>query len=196
VSDLENNTAGTYYFVFKTGMGWCGVVSSENGVLRIVIGCHSREDILREIMGAFGRSITKIPPKGDIVDEIKRYFSGERVSFNCAIDWSSLSLFQQKVFKAARKIPYGRFESYGSLAKKAGCPNGSRAVGGALARNPLPLVIPCHRIVRGDGGLGGFSAVGGVTLKRTLLRLEGINQPFEKECNKKVRKGSCRSQRI
>jgi methylated-DNA-[protein]-cysteine S-methyltransferase len=111
-----------------------------------------------------------------VIDKIKRYCSGENVSFaGCKMDWSSLSPFQQKVLKPAMKIPYGTVETYGSLARKIGCPRGSRAVGSALAQNPFPLVIPCHRIIRGDGKPGGFSAGGGVVLKKKLLQMEQLS---------------------
>ena len=175
----KDDTSLKSYFVFKTGIGWCGVVSSKKGILRILIGYPSPERILRKIVAEFGRSIAKTPAKGNIADKIKRYFSGEKVSFKCVLDWYSLSPFQKKVFKAVMKVPYGAVESYGSLAKKAGCPKGSRAVGGALARNPFPLVVPCHRVIREDGSLGGFSAGGGIILKKRLLKLEGVGQKFK-----------------
>ena len=173
MSGSKDDTSLKSYFVFKIGIGWCGIVSSKKGILRILIGLPSREMILRQIRAEFGRGITETHAKGNIADKIKRYFSGEKVSFKCVLDWSFLSPFQKKVFKASMKIPYGAVESYGSLAKKAGCPRGSRAVGGALARNPFPLVVPCHRVIRKDGSLGGFSAGGGLELKKKLLKLEG-----------------------
>ena len=90
-----------------------------------------------------------------VIDKIKLYCSGENVSFEgFEMDWSTLSPFQQKVLNAARKIPYGSVATYGSLARKIGCPRGSRAVGNALAKNPFPLVIPCHRIIRGGWKTG------------------------------------------
>lgn len=179
MSSRKDNTVLKSCFVFKTGIGWCGVVSSKKGILRIVIGYSSPERVIKKIRAEFGRGITETPAKGSIADKITRYFSGEKVSFNCVLDWSSLSSFQQKVLKVAKKVPYGAVESYGCLARKAGCPKGSRAVGRALARNPFPLVVPCHRIVRGDGGLGGFSAGGGTPLKKKLLKLEGTDQTFK-----------------
>lgn len=162
------------YSLFKTPVGWCGVVNSERGILRILLGYQKRRHLLKQIVDEFGKNVIKAPTAAKIVETIKRYFSGEKVCFRCALEWSSLSPFQRKVFKAAMKIPYGTIESYGRLARRAGFPNGSRAVGGALSTNPFPLVVPCHRIVREDGGLGGFSAGGGVTLKKKILKLEGI----------------------
>ena len=123
MSGCKDGTSPTSYSIFKTRIGWCGVVSSQNVVLRIVMGYPSRERLLRKIIAEFGNSMVKAPAKGDVADTIKRYFAGERVSFKCMVDWSSLSSFQRKVFKAAMKVPYGAVESYGSLAKKAGCPD-------------------------------------------------------------------------
>jgi methylated-DNA-[protein]-cysteine S-methyltransferase len=179
MSVRKDDAALKSYFVFKTGIGWCGVVSSKKGILRILIGYSSPERVIKKIVAEFGSGITKTPAKGNIADKITRYFSGEKASFKCMLDWSFLSPFQKKVLKVAMKVPYGAVESYGSLAEKAGCPKGSRAVGGALARNPFPLVVPCHRIVRGDGSLGGFSAGGGTQLKKKLLKLEGTDQTFK-----------------
>jgi len=181
VNCKEHDPSPRSYSIFKTTIGWCGVVNSKKGALRILIGYPKREQLMREILDEFGNSIINSPARGNMVEEIKRYLSGEKVFFHCAIDWSSLSPFQRKVFKAARKIPYGTIETYGNLALKAGCPGGARAVGRALSRNPFPLVIPCHRIVRGDGKLGGFSAVGGIRLKRKLLKLGGVNKKFRKK---------------
>jgi len=177
----KNNHLLRSYSIFKTTIGWCGLVNAKKGALRILIGYPKQKQLLMQILHEFGTNVIKAPATGDIVEKIKRYLSGERVFFNCAIDWSYLSPFQRKVFKLAMKVSYGTIERYGNLARKAGCPSGSRAVGRVLSKNPFPLVIPCHRIVRGDGTLGGFSAGGGIKLKRKLLKLEGVNQKFKKE---------------
>jgi methylated-DNA-[protein]-cysteine S-methyltransferase len=166
----------TTYSLFPTAIGWCGVLTAQRGLLRLYVGYAKRDQLLRHILDGVGSPIQKVPATGGVIDKIKRYCSGENVSFaGCKMDWSSLSPFQQKVLKAAMKIPYGTVETYGSLARKIGCPRGSRAVGSALAQNPFPLVIPCHRIIRGDGKSGGFSAGGGVALKNKLLQMEHLS---------------------
>jgi methylated-DNA-[protein]-cysteine S-methyltransferase len=91
------------------------------------------------------------------------------------MDWSSLTPFQHKVLKETMKIPYGTVTTYGNLSLKIRCPGGFRAVGNALAKNPFPLLVPCHRIVRSDGKIGGFSAGRGKKLKEKLLRMEQSN---------------------
>jgi len=175
MSGKEYDTPLILYSIFKTKIGWCGLLRSEKGILRLFIGCPKREQLLKQILHDFGNSVVKAPATGEIINRIKRYCSGEKVIFDkCVVDWSLLTPFQQRVFKEAMKIPCGAVETYSGLARKSGCPNGSRAVGNALAKNPFPLVVPCHRIIRGDGRLGGFSAWGGITLKEKLLKLEGV----------------------
>ena len=100
------------------------------------------------------------------------YFEGKRARFPIEIDLSSVPPFYRSVLEACRRIPYGQTASYADLARAVGKPNAARAVGGAMARNPLPLVVPCHRVLRADGSIGGFSSAHGVDEKIRLLRLE------------------------
>jgi len=179
MSSMKCTTTLVSCAIFQTKIGWCAVVATGKAVLRIVIGFSEREQLLKQILKEFGSAIEKKPARMSITGEMKQYFSGKEVFLNCAMDWSSLSPFQQKVYKAAMKVPYGTVDTYGNLARRIGCPKGARAVGGALAKNPFPLVVPCHRIVRGDGSLGGFSARGGSVLKKKLLRLERVNRRFK-----------------
>ena len=164
------------YSLFSTSIGWCGVLTAQRGLLRVYAGYAKRTQLLEKIFDGAGSRTKKVSATGRVIDTIKRYCSGENVSFaGCHMHWSPLTPFQQTVLKAALKIPYGSVETYGSLARKIGCPRGSRAVGNALAKNPFPLVIPCHRVIRGDGKPGGFSAVGGVVLKKKLLQMEQLS---------------------
>jgi len=103
---------------------------------------------------------------------LRDYLQGRKVSFPEALDLRGTTPFQQAVWKQTAAIPYGEVRSYGWLAEKIGEPRAARAVGRALALNPLPILIPCHRVVRKNGGLGGFSA--GLGWKRRLLELEGV----------------------
>jgi O-6-methylguanine DNA methyltransferase len=102
--------------------------------------------------------------------ELRDYFAGRLMSFSVACDISELSPFTQNVLRAAAKIPYGQVRSYKWLAGRLGKPKAARAVGNALARNPLPIILPCHRVVRGDGSIGPF--VLGSGWKKRLLELE------------------------
>jgi methylated-DNA-[protein]-cysteine S-methyltransferase len=104
---------------------------------------------------------------------LRRYFDGEEVLLDIPIDLSGLRDFTKRVLEETRKIPYGKIASYGMIAGRLGYPNAARAVGQALKRNPIPVVIPCHRIVRGDGSLGGFDM--GLDTKVRLLSIEGLH---------------------
>ncbi len=108
----------------------------------------------------------------DFPRQLRDYFAGRRVAFDVDVDLTGLTSFQQRVLEACARVDYGERVSYGELARRVGRPNAARAVGGALARNPVPLAVPCHRVVAGDGSLGGFSAEQGLALKRKLLELE------------------------
>ncbi len=104
--------------------------------------------------------------------EFRNYLAGKRVLFTCQLDLTGSTPFQRLVWLKTREIPYGDSRSYAWLASAINNPKASRAVGQALGRNPLPIVIPCHRVLASDGTLGGFS--GGLDIKHRLLRLEGI----------------------
>ena len=108
----------------------------------------------------------------DVEQQTQAYFRGERMKFSIAVDLSELPAFTASVLEASRRIPYGATATYGELAQRLGKPGAARAVGQAMGRNPVPIVVPCHRVV-GCSGLGGFSADEGVDLKRRLLALEG-----------------------
>ncbi len=108
-----------------------------------------------------------------LASDVRHYFLGRVPSFDTPIDIASMTPFRQCVLEACRRVPYGQTASYQDLARAVGRPAATRAVGSTMAHNPIPLIIPCHRIVRSDGSLGGFSAADGVSLKRRMLRLEG-----------------------
>lgn len=163
--------------VFKTAIGWCGMVMARRKIIRLCIGYTEPRLLIKDITDEFGGEVSMNHPRGGVVEKIKRYCLGENVSLTgVSMDWSPLTAFQQKVLRAAMRIPYGTVETYGSLARKIGVPKGSRAVGNALAKNPFPLLVPCHRIVREDGKMGGFSAGDGIGLKKMLLTMEGLQE--------------------
>ncbi len=109
--------------------------------------------------------------------QIEQYFRGERAAFDCPVDLSGVTGFHRQVLLAAARIPRGSVTTYGALARSLGKPRAARAVGRALATNPVPLVIPCHRVIASDGSLGGYSASNGVATKLQLLRFEGAALP-------------------
>lgn len=156
----------THSSTFKTTLGWVTITASDTGVTSIDLSSS-------------GRTSESSPGGGDpaeaIVDAAKQqllaYLDGERREFSLPVDWSAGTTFQRRVWKAITKIPYGRLRSYQWVAMRVGGKQYARAVGMALGANPVPIVVPCHRIVAHDGSLGGFSC--GLPLKRRLLKLEG-----------------------
>jgi methylated-DNA-[protein]-cysteine S-methyltransferase len=124
------------------------------------------------ILTRFRKARESNEPFKKISGLLRRYLNGEKVDLNVPLDLASLAPFTRQVLMETRKIPYGRTTSYGLIGKRLGYANAAQAVGQALKRNPIPLVIPCHRIVRGDGSLGGFDL--GLDMKVKLLSLEGI----------------------
>jgi methylated-DNA-[protein]-cysteine S-methyltransferase len=159
-----------YYGVFETTAGWIGLRGSEKGLSRATLPRPSAEGAVialgREVLNlAFSMEFFK-----PVIDQYIAYFQGQKVRFIERLDLSSHTPFQRAVWKATQDIPYGKTQSYGEIARIIDKPAASRAVGQALGRNPLLIIIPCHRVLASDGSLGGFG--GGLELKRHLLDLE------------------------
>ncbi len=160
------------YTVFETKMGWVGLLASEKGLVRTTLPRVSKEGAISELI--LNRSRAAFSPDffKDLTRIFVRYFNGEEVSFPAEIDLSSGTPFQQSVWRITSLIPYGEVRSYRWVAEGLGDGRMARATGQALGKNPLPLVIPCHRVIGSDGGLCGFG--GGLNLKKRLLRLEKV----------------------
>jgi methylated-DNA-[protein]-cysteine S-methyltransferase len=125
---------------------------------------------------AFGARVLRSPRPVDAARrELDEYFEGERHAFDLPVDLSPLPQFQQEVLAELGRVPYGHVDTYGGLARRIGKPRAARAVGGALNRNPVPIVVPCHRIVGSSGSLTGYA--GGLERKQALLGLEGAILP-------------------
>jgi methylated-DNA-[protein]-cysteine S-methyltransferase len=165
------------FITFKTPYGWCGVVSGEKGIGRVVPGYGSSSSVKKTIQSIYSSVKHE---EDDLLRRVKdlllKYFDGEVVCFDVPLEFPSGTLFQRKVWESVRTIPYGDVKTYGWLGKKLLNPGASRAVGNALSKNPLPLIIPCHRVVRSDGKMGGFSLPGGTLLKKKLIDLEKRNE--------------------
>jgi methylated-DNA-[protein]-cysteine S-methyltransferase len=146
---------------------------------------HSSESLKSRIIKDFpevNRAARKIP--GDIAQQIARIYAGEKVNFDFSLlNLSRLNKFAEKVLMHTCIIPRGRVTTYSGVAARIGAPGAARAVGTALANNPFPLVIPCHRVVRSDGSLGGFG--GGIEMKKDLLNKEGV--VFDGKCRVSIK---------
>jgi methylated-DNA-[protein]-cysteine S-methyltransferase len=170
--------------LFDTALGPVGIAWSEGGVAGVQLPEASaratRARLLRRFPGAseatrgFASREPPPPALADACERIAALLAGEpRDLTGVALDLAGVEPFARRVYEAARSIPPGRTLSYGELAKRIGAPGEARAVGEALARNPVPLLVPCHRVLAAGGRLGGFSAPGGAATKRRLLALEG-----------------------
>lgn len=157
---------------FLTSAGWVAVVFSAGKALRLVLPQPDRETALR-LAGTTCEAVEEAGVLPELAERLCRYFDRQPVEFADGLDVSSGTPFQQRVWQAARRIPWGQTRSYGWIAAEIGQPGAARAVGQALGRNPLPVIIPCHRVLASDGKLGGFS--GGLEVKRRLLALEGAS---------------------
>ena len=158
------------YITFATDSGWVGILSSARGVKRLTLPQPSAQGAL-ELLGSSLSHATRSPHQfEDLISRLRIYFDGCKVAFPDELDLSAATHFKRKVWRITRLIPYGKTRSYRWVAHKIGKPKAVRAVGQALARNPLPIIIPCHRVVTSDGRLGGYS--GGVEMKKHLLHLE------------------------
>ena len=158
------------YFIFDTDMGQMGILGSAKGLLRITPPQYSSQEV-RQLLGHCINHATRSPYLfKDLMERLKIYLGGHKVTFPDKLDLSQATAFQRKVWERTRLIPYGETRSYLWVAGQIGQPGAVRAVGQALARNPLPIIIPCHRVIASNGKLGGYS--GGLEMKKFLLHLE------------------------
>ncbi len=162
------------YVIFKTKWGYFGLAGTEYALCRTQLPGPKPENIKSLLLKSFRHSQLDKTFFKTLQEQIAAYFDGARVNFSRDIPLvlDGFSPFGISVLTACRDIEFSQTITYGQLAEESGRPNASRAVGGTLAKNPLPLIIPCHRVIRSNGKLGGFSAPGGVTLKKRMLELE------------------------
>jgi methylated-DNA-[protein]-cysteine S-methyltransferase len=147
------------------------VAASERGVCRISFDPEPERE-LEALARGFGARVLRAPgPVDDLRRELDEYFEGARREFDLPVDLSPLPGFQRSVLEELVRVPYGHVDTYGGLARRVGRPRAARAVGGALNRNPVPIVVPCDRIVGASGSLVGYA--GGLERKEALLGLEG-----------------------
>jgi methylated-DNA-[protein]-cysteine S-methyltransferase len=173
MASAKSKAKDLYYAVWKTAWGPVGAVAGKNGLTRFVLPHYIMQD-LRELL-AWEHKNAKLDEKPfkDLIKLSGAYFNGKKVDFSKLVcDLPEESQFSGKVWRACREIPYGKTMSYSQIAMAIKSEDGARAVAGALGRNPIPLVVPCHRVTYADGTPGGFSAPGGVNLKAKMLTLE------------------------
>jgi methylated-DNA-[protein]-cysteine S-methyltransferase len=167
-----------HYHVFETEMGFCAVAWSEAGVARFQLPVRSA-DAAERLMRRRALGAEPGSPPEDVaaaVEAAKRYFRGEEVDFSqVRLDLAGVDAFFVEIYAALRRVGWGATTTYGALASEIGAPReAARDVGEAMARNPAPLIIPCHRVLAAGGRIGGFSAPGGSATKMRMLGLEGV----------------------
>ena len=148
------------------------LATTGRGLVRVAFPEEDADSVLERLARRISPRIVETPAPLDAARrELEEYFAGSRQSFELPLDWTLVSPFGRRVLDATAEIPYGGVLSYAEVAAEAGSPRGSRAAGNALGSNPMPIVVPCHRVLRTGGALGGYG--GGLDRKRWLLELEG-----------------------
>ncbi|MGH2793937.1 MAG: methylated-DNA--[protein]-cysteine S-methyltransferase [Actinomycetota bacterium] len=161
------------YGYTDTPFGRMLVAVTPKGLVRVAMRTESPDEVLQELSDRLSPRVLEAPIAVDAVRrELDEYFEGKRQVFDLPLDWALSSGFREKVLRATARIPYGGVSSYREMATRAGNARASRAAGSALATNPIPIVVPCHRVLRTGGHLGGYG--GGLPMKEALLKMEGV----------------------
>lgn len=154
-------------------LGTLTVMVTPRGLVRLSYPGEGTASQLQELADRISPRILKAPERTDDVRrQLDAYFAGRRRAFDVPVDWRLVRGFAGDVLRATVRIPFGTVSSYREIAIRAGSPNAYRAAGNALGSNPMPIVVPCHRVLHAGGGLGGYT--GGLDRKRYLLHLEGV----------------------
>ncbi len=163
------------YRTIDTAVGRLLLAATSRGLVRVAYDCENHERVLAEIASRISPRILNATWRLDAAArEIDEYLAGARRRFDLPLDFRLSRGFRREVLRRLRRIAYGRTASYASIAAAAGSPRAVRAVGSACATNPLPLIVPCHRVVRSDGTIGQYA--GGAGVKRKLLAMEGATE--------------------
>ena len=169
---LETGLADVAYGSMDSPVGELLVAVTDRGLVRVAFASEPGDEVLEELAARVSPRVLRLPARTDAARrELDEYFAGERRRFDLPLDWSLVRGFAQGVLRATARVPFGSVTTYSQMAEAAGSPRASRAAGNALGSNPIPIVVPCHRVLHAGGGLGGYA--GGLDRKRYLLSLEG-----------------------
>jgi O-6-methylguanine DNA methyltransferase len=169
------------FVIFRTGWGWFGLAGMENGLLTTILPLPDKKTVKKLLLKAFPDALEDRNFQKKTQKKIIAYFKGLKTDFSdLPLNLDDFSYFNRRVLDNCRNVRFGQTISYAELAERCGRPKAARAVGNALANNPLPLIVPCHRIIRSNGSAGGFSAFlrpgsgrgGGSKLKQKMITLE------------------------
>jgi methylated-DNA-[protein]-cysteine S-methyltransferase len=168
-----------HYLVFETASGFCGIAWNSVGITRFQLPARSAEATERNLLRRLPSAELGTPPPQvvEAVTAVKQYFEGKKIDFSrFQLDLGEQDEFFKQIYAAARRVGWGQTTTYGTLAKELGVePQAARDVGQAMAENPVPLIIPCHRVLAAGNKVGGFSAPGGSAAKIRMLQLEGVH---------------------
>ena len=172
-------TAPHSYHVFETAHGFCAIAWTDNGVTHFQLPSTSADQTARNLLRRVPDAVAQAPTAkiADIVAAVRRYYEGEAIDFShVPVDLGALNEFSRRIYLRLRDVAYGEITTYGALAKDLGIEDweGARDVGQAMGKNPVPLIIPCHRVLAAGNKIGGFSAPGGAETKARMLELEGV----------------------
>lgn len=171
----KGRAVGVRYAVFPTAWGWCAAARTERGLCEFALPTSREGDAEKDILTRRPGARRDPGAFADVAAAVEKYFNGWTVSFDLfPIDLSGASSFCERVWSLTRRIPYGQVRSYRWISLEIGRPGAARGIGAALGANPLPLIVPCHRVVASDGTLRGFSAEGGLDTKARMLEMEGV----------------------
>ena len=169
---LDAGLADVAYGSMDSPVGDLLVAVTDRGLVRVAFADELSDEVLEELAARVSPRVLRVPARTDAARrELDQYFAGERKRFDLPLDWSLVRGFAQGVLRATARVPFGSVTTYRQMAEQAGSPRASRAAGNALGSNPIPIVVPCHRVLHSGGGLGGYA--GGLDRKRYLLSLEG-----------------------
>ncbi len=172
---VAEGLADVTYAPVDSPFGTLLAAATDRGLVRLAFPEEDVDAVLERLARRISpRIVESSTPLESVQRELDEYFSGTRRSFELPLDWALIGAFGRRVLRVTYEIPYGGVLSYAEVAADAGSPRGSRAAGNALGSNPIPIVIPCHRVLRTGGALGGYG--GGLERKRYLLELEGARQ--------------------
>jgi len=164
--------------IFETELRWICLLWKHGKLARLSFYHNSANSAKTTVETELGKTVSTQSNTTTLAGNLVRYAAGKKISFSDIQVCTPRTSFQQKVIACCQQIPYGRVMTYKDVAKQAGRPGAARAVGGVMRNNSCPLVVPCHRVLGSNGNLTGFSAGSGISLKRQLLQMEGINRDF------------------
>jgi methylated-DNA-[protein]-cysteine S-methyltransferase len=185
---MPASASRTFFTVFDTTLGPIGLAWKQEGLVRLQLPARDAGDTRRRLTARLKDAVEVALPEtaedaekaspawvAEAVALIRRYAAGEKVDFSSLpVALEGVDPFRRAIYRATRKLGYGETTTYGALAEEAGFPQAARETGAAMGSNPVPLVVPCHRVLAAGGRIGGFSAPGGAATKEKLLTLEGV----------------------